>query len=122
MKIPDTAIPECYKYAKQAFEGAITPNEARQRIHEELNINFGSARDYYLYYSYLITGDKPTWALNKFTLEHFLKTILKENEGNHEQKKKSLLHFKKLIEKLEGTNNGSKKSMRVIYDKYSKFK
>lgn len=48
MKIPNEAIPICYEYAKEAFDGKITPEEARQKIHEELSINFGSAKDYFL--------------------------------------------------------------------------
>lgn len=119
MKIPNELIPDCYKYSKQAFDGIITQEEARLKIHKELDINFGSARDYYLYYSYLINGEKPTWSLNKFTLEYFLEHILKDNKDNIEQKKKTLLHFKKLIEKLEGSKVGSRKSMRLIYEKYS---
>ncbi len=120
MKIPNAVIPDCYKYAKQAFDGKITVDDARQKIHEQLNINFGSARDYYLYFNYLITGEKPTWILNKFTLEYFLEHILKDNKDNLEQKKKTLLNFKKLIEKFEGEKVGSKKAMRAIYEKYSK--
>lgn len=120
MKIPNELIPDCYKYAKQAFEGKITKEEARLKIHEELDVNFGSAKDYYLYFNYLITGEKPTWSLNKFTLEYFLEHILKDNNDNIEQKKKTLLHFKKLIEKFEGQKVGSKKSMRAIYEKYNK--
>lgn len=119
MKIPNEVIPECYKFSKQAFEGKITKEEARLKIHEELDINFGSAKDYYLYYSYLITGEKPTWVLNKFTLGYFLEHILKENKDNVEQKKKTLLHFKKLIEKFEGQKVGSKKAMRAIYEKFN---
>lgn len=120
MRIPNEVIPDCYKYAKQAFEGKITPDEARQKIHEELNINFGSARDYYLYYNYLLTGHKPTWVLNIYTLGYFLENILKDYNDDIEQKKRTLLHFKKLIEKFEGTRVGSKKGMRVIYDEYNK--
>ncbi len=29
MKIPNEVIPNCYKYAKQAFDGIITEEEAR---------------------------------------------------------------------------------------------
>ena len=83
-------------------------------------MNFGSARDYYLYYSYLITGEKPTWSLNLFTLDFFLENILKDYNEEKKQKKKTLLHFKKLIEKFEGQKVGSKKSMRAIYEKYNK--
>lgn len=120
MKIPNEAIPICYKYAKEAFDGKITPEAARQKIHEELSINFGSAKDYFLLYRYLITGTNPTWALNNFTFEYFLKSII-QNEGNSiEQKKNSLYNFKKLIEKLEGSKTGSKKLMNVIYEQYSK--
>jgi hypothetical protein len=118
MKISSELIPDCYIYSKQAFEGKISPNDARQKIHEELNINFGSAKDYYLYFNYLMTGNKPTWSLNRHTLGYFLGQI-QEDYGD-EQMKKSLLHFKKLIEKFEGKKVGSKKSMRAIYDKYMK--
>jgi hypothetical protein len=119
-KIPNEAIPDCFKYSKHAFEGKITKEEARLKIHEELDINFGSARDYYLYYNYLITGNKPTWVLNNYTLGYFLEKILEDYKNDNEQKKKTLLHFKKLIEKFEGEKVGSKKSMRVIYEKYIK--
>ena len=118
MKIPNEVIPDCYKFSKQAFEGKITPNEARQKIHEELDINYGSARDYFLYYSYLITGEKPTWGLNTYTTNYFLKNILEDYKNDIEQKKKTLFNFKKLIEKFEGEKVGSKKSMRAIYEKY----
>ena len=119
MKIPNEVITDCYKYSKQAFEGKITPNDARQKIHEELKINFGSAKDYYLYFNYLMTGNRPTWSLNKFTLDYFLRNIL-EDYKDSEQMKKSLFHFKKLIEKFEGDKVGTKKSMRAIYEKYLK--
>ncbi len=118
--IPNEAIPDCYKYAKEAFEGNITPEEARQKINENLSINFGSARDYFLYYSYLMTGIKPTWDLNKFTFEYFLKAIIENKENSIEQKRNSVYNFKKLIEKLERQRIGSKKSMNIIYEKYSK--
>ena len=120
MKIPNEAIPECYKYAKQAFDGKITFGDARQKIHEELKINFGSARDYYLYYNYLITGEKPTWGLNLFTMEYFLKKILEDENNDSEQRKNSLFYFKALINKLEGEKIGSKKGLNVIYEKYRK--
>jgi hypothetical protein len=116
MKIPNEVIPDCYKYAKQAFEGKISPSEARQKIHEELNINFGSARDYYLYYSYLLTGNKPTWPLNNYTLGYFLKHILKDYNDDIEQKKRTLLHFKKLIEKFEAQKGITMVAMRKIYE------
>jgi|GEM_PF-2297994 len=119
MKIPNEVIPYCYKFSKKAFEGKITKEIARLKIHEELGIKFSSARDYYLYYNYLITGEKPTWSLNVFTLEYFLEHILIDNKDNIEQKKKSLLHFKKLIEKFEGEKKGSRKSMRAIYEKFN---
>ena len=119
MKIPNEVISDCYKYSKQAFEGKITPNDARQKIHEELNINFGSAKDYYLYFNYLMTGNKPTWGLNKYTLEYFIKKI--HDDYEKEQFEKTLFYFKKLIEKFEGDKVGSKKSMRAIYEKYIDF-
>lgn len=119
-RIPNKVIPDCYKFSKQAFEGKITKEVARLKIHQELGIKFSSARDYYLYYNYLITGEKPTWSLNLFTLEYFLEHILIDNNDNIEQKKKSLLYFKKLLEKFEGEKVGSRKSMRAIYEKYSK--
>ena len=121
MKIPNSAIPKCYYYSKAAFKGKITSTEARKKIHETLGINFGSARDYYLYYNYLMTGIKPTWSLNKFTTEYFLKSILEDKNNSSEQKKNTLENFKKLIVKLEGEKVGSKKSMRNIYQNYSKF-
>lgn len=119
MKIPNEVIPDCYKFSKQAFEGKITKEEARLKIHKELDLNFGSARDYFLYYSYLINGEKPTWSLNLFTLEYFLQNILMDYKNDSEQQKRTLLYFKKLIEKLEGSKVGSRKSMRLIYEKYS---
>ena len=119
-KIPNEAIPDCYKYAKQAFDGKITMGDARQKIHEELNITYGSARDYYLYYSYLITGQRPTWGLNNYTMEFFLNEILDDDNNDVEQKKNSLRHFKALIKKLEGEKVGSRKGLNVIYEKYRK--
>lgn len=118
-KIPNEVIKDCYNYSKKAFEGKISKEEARLKIHKELHINYGSAKDYYLYYSYLITGEKPTWSLNKYTLEYFLREILKDYDNDYEQKKKTLENFKKLIEKFEKGKVGSKKSMRAIYEKYS---
>ena len=120
-KIPNEVIPDCYKYSKQAFEGKITPLEARQKIHDELKINYGSARDYFLYYNYLITGTRPTWGLNTFTTNYFLEHILNDGEISNDQKKRTMLHFKKLIEKFEGGKVGCKKSMRVIYEKFVEF-
>ena len=120
MKIPHEAIPDCYKYAKAAFDKKITPDEARQRIHDRLDINFGSAKDYYLYYHYLMTGTNPTWALNAFTTEYFLQGILEDHNNSMLHKKNTLFYFRKLITKLEAGNIGSKKSMWEIYEKYSK--
>ncbi len=119
--IPNEVIKDCYKYAKQAFDGRITVGDTRQKIHEELNINFGSAKDYYLYYSYLITGQRPTWGLNNYTMEYFLKEILEDKHNDLEQKKNTLLHFKVLIKKLEGEKVGSRKGLNVIYEKYRNF-
>ena len=117
MKIPNDKIPQCYKYAKQAYEGVILPSDANQKIHVELNINQRSAKDYYLYFRYLMTGEKPTWKLNNYTMEYFLSNILKDY-SDKEQKEKTIINFTKLIEKYEGDNVGSQRGMRIIYEKY----
>jgi len=118
MKIPNEVIPDCYNYAKQSFEGKITPNEARKKIHEELNINFGSAKDYSKLFKILMTDEGSIWSLNCFTLDYFIKNISKDY--GKEQLKMTLKTFMRLIKSYEGTKVGSKKSMRAIYEKYSK--
>lgn len=119
-RIPNDLIPNCYKFSKQAYEGKITIADAREKIHTELGINYGAAKDYYLYYSYLMTGEKPTWLLNSFTLEYFLKNILEDYNNAYEQKHRTLRYFKELITKFEKGKIGSKKSMNAIYEKYIK--
>lgn len=118
MKIPHSAIPDCYKYAKEAFEGKITPVDATMKINEKQGIEVGSAKDYFYFLKYLITGEGSCRILNLYTQEYFIKRI--RNDYDKEQFTKSLNHFKKLIEKFEKDKVGSKKSMWKIYEKYSK--
>ena len=65
-----------------------------------------------------MTGEGSIWSLSSFTQNYFLESIYKDY--GKEQLKKSLHTFMCLIKKYEGEKIGSKKSMRSIYEKYSK--
>ena len=118
MKIPNEAIPDCYKYSKQAYEGKITADEATQKIHKIHGVKLGSAKDYPILFKILITGEGSMWSLSSYCYDCFIENIHKDY--GTEQMKKSLDTFMRLIKKFEGGNVGSKKSMRVIYEKYKK--
>lgn len=118
MKIPNEVIPDCYKYAKEAFEGKITSEDATMKIHSELNITLGSAKDYPKLFKVLMTGEGSIWSLSNYCHEYYLNKISKDY--GKEQLKKSLSYFKVLIEKYEKQTGTLKKSKRAIYDKYSK--
>jgi hypothetical protein len=120
MKIPENVIPYTYKESKRVFENKLSVKEAAENIHKNYGVKITSSIDYAYYFRYLITGNGSCRSLSKFTQEYFLKNILEDYKNDNEQKKKTLLHFKKLIEKFEGEKVGSKKSMRVIYEKYIK--
>ncbi len=120
MTIPNEAIPDCYKFSKEAFENKLKSKDAAEKIHSKHQLKLSSSKDYFNYFKVLITGSGSCRSLSKFTQEYFLNNILEDYKNDNEQKKKTLLHFKKLIEKFEGDKVGSKKSMRVIYEKYIK--
>ena len=120
MKIPENIIPYTFKESKRVFENNLPVKEAAENIHKNCGVKITSAIDYAYYFRYLMTGNGSCRSLSKFTQEYFLKNILEDYKNDNEQKKKTLLHFKKLIEKFEGEKVGSKKSMRVIYEKYIK--
>lgn len=115
--IPNEAIPDCYKYAKDAFEGKISPEDATMKIHLKHDIKIGSAKDYPKLFKVLMTGEGSIWSLSDYCHDFFLKTIF-EDYGKV-QLKKSLSYFKVLIEKYEKQTGTLKKSKRAIYDKYN---
>lgn len=116
--IPNEAIPDCYKYSKEAFEGKISAEDAIMKIHLKHNIKLGSAKDYPKLFKVLMTGEGSIWSLSNYCHDYFLNKIF-EDYGN-EQLKKSLSYFKVLVEKYEKQTGTLKRSKRVIYDKYSK--
>ena len=116
MKIPNDVIPDCYKFSKEAFENNLKSKDAAEKIRAKHQLKLSSSKDYFNYFKVLMTGSGSCRSLSVFTQEYFLKRIL-EDYGK-EQMEKSLLHFKKLIEKFEGDKVGSKNSMRAIYEKY----
>lgn len=116
MRIPEEAIPFTYKESKRAFEKSTSVREAAERINEKHGIKVTSASDYIHYFRYLMTGTGSCRSLSKFTQEYYLKRIA-EDYGK-EQFENSLVAFKKLFEKLEKDNPGTKVAMRKIYEKY----
>ena len=116
MKISEHSIPDCYKYSKQAFEGRITENDATMKIHEKQDIKVGSAKDYPKLFKVLMTGEGTIWSLSSFTYGYFLESIYKDY--GKDQLGKSLNTFMSLIKKYEGDNVGSKKKMRLVYEKW----
>lgn len=117
MKIPKTAIPDCYKYAKVAYEEKMTADEATMKIHEIQGIKVGSAKDYPKLFKVLMTGEGSIWSLSSFTYDYFLDNIFKDY--GKEQLGKSLKTFMGLIKKYEGGKVGSKKKMRLVYEKWT---
>jgi hypothetical protein len=118
MKIPKTAIQFTYNESKRVFENKLPIKEAAEHIHKKHGIKINSAIDYGYYFRYLITGEGSCRSLSSYTQKYYLDRIQKEY--SNEQFEKSLAHFKKLIEKFEGSKVGSKKGMRAIYDAYNK--
>ena len=118
MKIPHSALPDCYKIAKQAFEGKITNESAQLKIHEELQINLTSAKDYPKLLRILLTDNGNIWGLSAFTYDVFLENIL--SDYGKEQLKKSVATYKRLIAYLENNGKPKKIKMRAVYEKYSK--
>jgi hypothetical protein len=118
MKIPHEVITDCYKYSKQAYDEQASSNDFVNKLLSKHTIKVNSAKDYFYFYNYLISGLGSCRILSSYTQEYFLKRIY-EDYGK-EQLKKSLKAFGFLIEKFEGEKVGSRKSMRAIYDKYMK--
>lgn len=120
MKISEKHIPYTYQESKRIFENNLSVKEAAENINKKCGIKITSATDYPYYYRYLMTGLGSCRSLSSFTQDYFLRSILEDNKNNIEQKKNTLLYFKKLIEKFEKGKVGSKKSMNAIYEKYRK--
>lgn len=116
MKISEKLIPYTYTESKRVFHKELSIKEATINIHKNCGIKISSASDYGYYFRYLMTGNGSCRSLSSFTQEYYLENIL-EDYGS-KQFLKTLLHFKKLIEKFEGSKLGSKKSMNLIYEKY----
>lgn len=91
MKIPKTAIHDCYKYAKAGYDGKITADDATMKIHEKHAIKVGSAKDYPKLFKVLMTGEGSLWGLSCFTHDCFLDNIYKDY--GKEQLGKSLKTF-----------------------------
>ena len=117
MRIPEEAIPFTYEESKRAFEDKTSVKDAAEKINEKHGIKVTSASDYVHYFKYLMTGNGSCRSLSKFTQEYYLNKI-KEDYGS-EQFEKSLAAFKKLYEKLEKDNPGTKVAMRKIYEKFN---
>lgn len=120
MKIEEDLIPYTYSESKRVFENSLPIKEAAESIHKKCGLKITSSLDYGYFYRYLITGIGSCRSLSSYTQEYYLENILKDYNNDTEQKRKTLYHFKKLIEKFEGDKVGSKKSMRTIYEKYLK--
>ncbi|MFN4027241.1 MAG: hypothetical protein ACK4IZ_07345 [Flavobacterium sp.] len=118
MKIPKESIPDCYKYAKAAYDGKITADEATFKIHEKHGIKVGSAKDYPKLFKVLISGEGSLWGLSSYTYDCFLDSIYKDY--GKVQLDKSLNTLMHLIKKYEGDKVGSKRKMRLVYEKYIK--
>lgn len=116
MKISEKHIPFTYQESKRVFVLNLSIKEAAENINKKCGIKITSATDYGYYFRYLITGEGSCRSLSKFAQEFYIKKICEDYD--EKQFKKSLHHFKKLIEKFEGEKVGSKKSMRAIYEKY----
>jgi hypothetical protein len=116
MKIPHPAMPDCYKIAKQAYDGRITEKEAQLKIHQELKISFTSSKDYPKLLRILLTDNGNIWGLGAFTYDVFLENILADY--GKEQLKKSIATYERLIEYLEKKGKPKKIKMRAVYDKF----
>lgn len=118
MKISELHIPYTYQESKRVFEQKLSVKEAAENIHKNCGIKINSCADYYYYFKYLITGDGSCRMLNAFTQNYYLEKIY--GEYDKEQFKKSLNAFYNLIVKFEMQHNSNKKSMRSIYNNFSK--
>ena len=119
MKITESAISYTYIESKRVYENNLPFMEAAVSINKKCDIKITSAKDYPYYFKYLITGIGSCRILSRFNQEYYLKKI-HEDYGT-EQLKKSLTAFMQLIDRFEKQNRTTKNSMRIIFDKYSKF-
>lgn len=117
-KISKEVIEGCYKIAKLGFENSKTIDEVRLKIHNELEVNFGSSRAYPKLFEIFMTGEGILWGLSADTYDIFLENIFKDY--GKEQQKKSTATYLRLIEYLEKDKKGSKVKLRKVYDKYVK--
>ena len=117
MKIPQEHIPYTYQESKRIFENKLSAKEGAENIHQKCGIKLTSSKDYVHYFRYLMTGTGSCRSLSKYSQEYYLEMIYKDY--GKEQLAKSLQAFYKLIEKFEQQNNCNKKSMRLIYGKFS---
>ena len=74
-KIPNEAIPDCYAFSKQAFEGKITANDAAQLIHEKHGIELNSAISYPYCFKVLITSIGSCSSISSYALNYFFERI-----------------------------------------------
>ena len=118
MKIPNEIIPIAYSTAKKVYEDKLTQKEAKDYLSSNFKITYGSTGDYYVFFRYLIEGTGSFRKLNCPTMDYFLEKIYKDY--GKEQLKISLIAFLNLIKYYEGLKKSESKSMRAIYDKYSK--
>lgn len=118
MKISEELIPFTYQESKRVLENELSSKEAAENIHMKCGIKINSCADYYYYFKYLMTGEGSCRMLSTFTQNYYLEKIYEEYDK--EQFKKSLDAFYNLIVKFEKQNNSNKKSMRLIYNDFSK--
>ena len=118
MKIPHEHIPYTYQESKRVFENNLPIKEAAENINKNCDITYNSCADYAHYFKYLMTGNQSCRILSSYTQEYYLEHIYKDY--GKEQLEKSLKNFYSLIEMFEQQGNPNKKSMRAIYEKYSK--
>ena len=116
MKIPQERIPYTYQESKRIFENKLSVKEGAENIHTKCGIKLNSCGDYVYFFRYLMTGTGSCRSLSKYSQEYYLEMIYKDY--GKEQLGKSLLAFYKLIEKFEQPNGSTKKSMRLIYEKF----
>lgn len=118
MKITNDMIHCAYQIGKSVYEGNLTRQDGKLKIHEESGMNIGSANDYIQILTCMLDGRVYKRAMSLYSTEYFLNQIGKEF-GIERQKAAAIAtieHTKYYAEHC----NGEQVSTRRLAEQYIK--
>lgn len=115
-EIPNDAVPDCYKIAKQVYEKRIRFTDGKNFLVEKYGIKGSSAADYLYNFRCLIVGKRLTRTLNAYSMAYFFENILKDY--GTEVLRNALDALDEHIKYIKALGGGNLRSMIKIYKMY----